>query len=266
MKLNRFAAVTDIHGNLPALQAVIAEIEAAGGVEAVVNLGDIVSGPLWPRETAALLMSLGWPTIAGNHERQALAAYPGPHDDDAFAAAELLPPQKAWLAALPPLLALDDGQVQLVHGTPSSDLAPLLETIQPGHAPGGNPGRREASLDEVRARLEGHTAGLVLCGHTHLPRVMQVGRTLVVNPGSLGRPAYDARRPLPHRAECGSPHARWALLERRPGGWQVQLRCTVYDWETAAARAASLGFEDWAFQLRTGRVGPREAAALGGLG
>ena len=85
----RIALVSDIHGNLPALEAVIAEI-ADAGADLVVNLGDIVSGPLWPQETARRLMALGWPTIAGNHERQVLtqpAARMGA--SDAFAAAAL---------------------------------------------------------------------------------------------------------------------------------------------------------------------------------
>jgi hypothetical protein len=78
------AVLSDIHGNLPALLAVLAQIDAEG-ITHVVNLGDIVSGPLWPRETAGRLMALGWPTIAGNHERQALAAAASASSDDGFA-------------------------------------------------------------------------------------------------------------------------------------------------------------------------------------
>ncbi|CAN7412416.1 metallophosphoesterase [Phenylobacterium sp. LjRoot219] len=64
----RFAAVSDIHGNLPALEAVIADIGAQGVTE-VVNLGDSLSGPLWPVETAGRLIALGWPSLAGNPSR-----------------------------------------------------------------------------------------------------------------------------------------------------------------------------------------------------
>ncbi len=135
--------------------------------------------------------------------------------------------------------------------------------MTPDHEPGAAPGVRPATADEVAARLGPTAATLVLCGHTHMPRTLQLGRTLVVNPGSLGRPAYDDVHPWPYRSECGSPHARWALFERGPAGWSVQLRATAYDWESAAARAESLGAHDWAWQLRTGRVGPSEAAALG---
>ena len=65
----KLAVVSDIHGNLLALRAVVAD---AGAVDGWLNLGDIVSGPLWPEETAQWLIERGWPTIAGNHERQVL--------------------------------------------------------------------------------------------------------------------------------------------------------------------------------------------------
>ena len=67
----RLAILSDIHGNLPALEAVLAEA-ARSNVDMIVNLGDILSGPLWPAETADRLMALNMPTIAGNHERQVL--------------------------------------------------------------------------------------------------------------------------------------------------------------------------------------------------
>jgi len=67
----RIAILSDIHGNLPALEAVVADAETRGCTQ-FLNLGDILSGPLWPAETADWLMPRGWPTIAGNHERQVL--------------------------------------------------------------------------------------------------------------------------------------------------------------------------------------------------
>ena len=68
----RIAAISDIHGNLGALDAVLADI-ARRGADLTVNLGDLLSGPLLPRETADRLMALDLPTISGNHERQLLA-------------------------------------------------------------------------------------------------------------------------------------------------------------------------------------------------
>src|SRR3984885_2595770 len=107
MTNSRIAVVSDIHGNLPALEAVWTEIERAAPA-LVVNLGDIASGPLWPQETVQWLMAHAaaeparWRTIAGNHERQALApdlARMGA--SDAYAARALGAPERAWLAALP---------------------------------------------------------------------------------------------------------------------------------------------------------------------
>lgn len=93
---DRFAVLSDIHGNLPALQAVLADMHDRG-VRHAVNLGDILSGPLWPAETADLLMGLNLPTIAGNHERQLLACQNkpgGPSDQYAFE--QTSPLQRAW--------------------------------------------------------------------------------------------------------------------------------------------------------------------------
>ena len=131
--MKRFAAISDIHGNLPALDAVLADI-ATQAVDAIVNLGDILSGPLWAAATADRLMALQLPTIAGNHERQLLTqTRERMSASDAHTDAELLPAQRAWLAGLPPTLALGD-EVFCCHGTPTSDLRYFLETVVPGFA------------------------------------------------------------------------------------------------------------------------------------
>jgi predicted phosphodiesterase len=256
----RLAFVSDIHGNLPALEAVLAEIEGAG-VDAVLNLGDIASGPLWPCETIDRLAALGWPTIAGNHERQLLTQ---PRDrmgpSDAFAAAAIGASQRAWLEALPPTLHFSDA-LWCCHGTPTSDLVYLLETVVPGFNRGSDPGLRAASAGELRQRLGSWARGpeLVVCGHSHVPRAMQcAGGPLLLNPGSVGLPAYDDAHPLPHVVENGSAHARWAIAERGATGWSVQLRATAYDFEAAARRAEHNRRGDWADALRSGRVGRME--------
>ena len=276
MTTSRIAIVSDIHGNLPALQAVWTEIErAAPGL--VVNLGDIASGPLWPCETVQWLMARAaaeparWRTIAGNHERQALAADVARMGaSDAYAARALGAPERAWLAALPGTQWLAD-DVLLCHGTPDSDLTYFMETVTPGFGGYGQRGVRMASVAELSARAAGTPAGgarsglsaaLILCGHTHVPRAMAVpGGPMVVNPGSVGVPAYDDVHPHPHFIENGSPDARWALVERdRRGAWHVQLRTTPYDWTSAATRAQANGRGDWADALASGFMGRSEPA------
>jgi predicted phosphodiesterase len=257
----RLGLVSDLHGNLPALEAILDDL-ARADVDLVVNLGDIVSGPLWPAETVDRLRPLGWPTIRGNHERQALDAQPARHGlADAFAARALGPSQRAWLDTLPPTLQPND-EVLCVHGAPGDDLRMLLETADPAVRPNGV---RPATASEVARRLgdalRGVPHALIVCGHTHVPRAVQLddGR-LVVNPGSAGQPAYEADdAPKPHRVEMGTPHARYAIVERRAAGWRVEFRALVYDHEAAARRALENGRPDWADLLRTGRIGRVEA-------
>jgi predicted phosphodiesterase len=252
----RIAVVSDIHGNLPALEAVHAEIERAG-VDAVVNLGDIASGPLWPAETIDWLMARGWPTIAGNHERQVLAPDRSRMSaSDAFAAERLDDRHRAWLSALPPLRRLND-EVWCCHGTPASDLHYLMETVTPNHQRGIDPGLRAATHGEIAERLGDWMQGpaVVLCGHTHVARIACApGGPLVVNPGSVGLPGFDDGHPWPHVVQAGSPHARWALLSRGDAGWQASLQATAYDWDAAADQAEANGRGDWADALRTGWV------------
>lgn len=254
----RLAAVSDIHGNLPALQAVVRDIERRGGVDAIVNLGDCVSGPLLPRETAQFLMARrDWTHLAGNHERQLLGD--GPHGaSDAHARAQLGACERAWLAALSPFgdLAGLDPQVRLCHGTPTSDLTYLLETVT-------CTGLRAASAAEIDARLgasqqaPGQAPSLILCGHTHVPRAVRTAAgTLIVNPGSVGLPAYEDDRPHPHVVENGAPDARYALLDRVDGRWQSALVSVAYDHAAMARLATERGRPDWAIALMTGRMTP----------
>jgi predicted phosphodiesterase len=258
--MQSFAAISDIHGNLPALDAVLADI-AALGVTRIVNLGDILSGSLWAAATADRLMALDLPTIAGNHERQLLSL---PRERmsaaDTHTADELQPRHRAWLAGLPESLRFDD-EVFCCHGTPTSDLAYFLETAVPGFAGlgrGAN-GVRPATLAEATERagtaLRGVAHGLILCGHTHMPRLLRLadGR-LIANPGSVGLQGFDDDHGHPHVIETRAPHARYALFERGAAGWNVSLRVVAYDWEAAARRAEREGRRDWAAALRTGFV------------
>lgn len=244
----RLAALSDIHGNLWALEAVLADI-ARRGADVIVNLGDILSGPLLPGETADRLMALGLPTIAGNHERQVLTLAPERMAaSDQYAHQQITQTQREWLGGLPATLLLNE-DVQMVHGTPESDVTYWLESVT---APQG---MRPATHAEVMERCAGARAPLVLCGHTHVPRAVQLddGR-LIVNPGSVGLQAYDDDRPYPHLVENGTPHARYALLEKGVRGWQVELLAVPYDWRAAAELAGRNGRADWEVALRTGRM------------
>jgi predicted phosphodiesterase len=241
----KLAAISDIHGNLGALEAVLADIRARGA-DLIVNLGDILSGPLMPPQTADLLMSLNLPTIRGNHERQLLETEPakmGPSDRHAHQT--LRPEHMAWIASLPATLRLSD-EIFLCHGTPTSDLKYFLETADEA-------GIRPATREEAGTRAGDVRAEIILCGHTHTPRATRLadGR-LVVNAGSVGLQAYDWDVPVPHKIQNGTPHARYVIIEKKPAGWQVETVAVAYDWECAAQLADKNNRPDWAIALRTG--------------
>lgn len=244
----RIAVVADIHGNLDALEAVVADL-ADAAPDLVVDLGDCLSGPLKPRETADRLMALGWPTVRGNHDRALVETDPaamGPSDRHAHEALD--DRHRAWLAAMPPTLRIE-GELLLCHGTPTSDDTYLTETLR-------SAGPEQATAAEMAERLGGLMATVVLCGHTHRPRLYRLasGQT-VLNPGSVGLPAYRDETPVPHMMAAGSPHARYALMERaRDGAWSFHFRAVEYDWDAAAALARRHGRLDWAEALATGWI------------
>ena len=241
----RLAVLSDIHGNLAALEAVIADLERRG-VRQVVNLGDSLSGPLLPRQTAQLLMAQDWVQLAGNHERQVLTLKPHVTSGvDFFTRAQLGPSELAWMATLQPRLAYA-GDLLLCHGTPRSDCEYLLETVTAA-------GLRAATAGEIAQRLGTETAPLVLCGHTHIARsVRTAGGQLIVNPGSVGIPAYDDDLPYFHLVENGSPDARYAIVEECAGLWHVQLITVPYDHASMAQLARQNGREDYAKALESG--------------
>ncbi|GLS33156.1 Predicted phosphodiesterase [Mesorhizobium albiziae] len=235
----RLAIVSDIHGNLRALEAVYAHIRQ-NAPDVIVNLGDCLSGPLWPEETAQYLIAEGWPTVHGNHDRT-VARTPADTMEpvDRFTHETLSAGSLAWLSGLPLRAALD-GDILLCHGSPTDDETFLLEEDGDTHFFPSN----EA---QIRAKLGDFDASLVLCGHTHTPRVVSLsGRQVIVNPGSVGVQAF------PGLTVTGSPHARYALATRTNGTWSVSHHTVGYDWAAAADRAVACGSPDWRHGLLTG--------------
>ena len=248
----RLAVIADIHGNLLALDAVLTDI-AARGVDLTVNLGDCVSGPLWPAETAARLMALGLPTVRGNHDRLVIEAEgEALYFSDRLAREQLGEAQRAWLAGLPMSLDLNVGgvAVRLFHATPTDDNTYLMEDKL-----GGRLVQSDAPVIRNRLGDLGDTR-LVLCGHSHLLRLLALDGVTVVNPGSVGQPAYsDPTPPDAHVSEAGSPHARYAIVTLRDGAVAaVDGIAVAYEWEAAARQAEAYGRAEWARGLRSGFV------------
>jgi predicted phosphodiesterase len=243
----RIALVSDIHGNLPALEAVLADTRRRA-VTSIINLGDSLSGPLLPLETARFLMKQEWVQLAGNQERQLLEfAAKGGGASDAHAHAQLTPDVFDWMRSLPHARPLDD-EVFLCHGTPRSDVEAFLDSVEGDHT-------RPATAAEIATRCTLNGPRLIACGHTHIPRVAQGPRgEFLVNPGSVGLQAYEDDHPHYYRVEGGDAYARYATIEKRGGAWHAQIHPVPYDFESMARLAERNGRPGWAHALRTGTM------------
>jgi predicted phosphodiesterase len=211
----RVAVLSDIHGALPALEAVLAEPDLRSA-DRIVLTGDIAAGPQ-PVETLDLLSSLGdrvsW--VRGNADRELAELARGgtgsvPDPVAGWAAAQLRPDQVELLAGLPPVVELDIaglGRTLFCHATPRDDEEVVLVDSSLGR------------WAEVLSGLDDEVTAVV-CGHTHMPFLRLAHRRTVINPGSVGMP-------------YGGAGAHWALLG---GGTRVSLRRTEFDLDAASAR------------------------------
>ena len=243
----QLAILADIHGNSRALEAVLEDAHRRGLTE-FVDLGDILSGPLEPRKTFDMLKQVRLVAqVSGNQDRAIVeASHPAPTRD--FLKADLGPELIEWLSKLP-LTALVADEILLCHGSPASDTTYLLEDVASG--------RPQVRPDaDILADLgEAAQWPVILCGHTHVPRVVQLENgPLLLNPGSIGLPAYDHDAPVPHFMETFSPHASYAVLEKTKRGWSASFHRIPYDHHGAAARARDLNRLDWAQGIEFGRM------------
>ena len=163
--MTKLAAIADVHGNCVALEAVLADI-AALGIRDVVNLGDHLSGPLEPRRTADVLIERGFPSIQGDQDRL-LVELDRAGTSNRADYRQLGRRHLDWLAGLPPTMIYRD-EVFLCHATPTSDTGYWLERVTDNGIVHASP------IEEVEAEAEGLTASLILCGHTHIPRVVRL--------------------------------------------------------------------------------------------
>ena len=217
----RVACLYDVHANLPALEAVLAEV-LAEHVDRIVIGGDLLPGPM-PRECLDAIFALGMPThcIMGNGDRGTLAARRGTiggqvppyfHEAMRWNGEQLTTRDERAIEAWPLTLRLNVhgiGDVLFCHATPRNDTEVFLKTTS------------DATLLPIFDPLGAH---LVVCGHTHMQFDRTVGRTRIVNAGSVGMPFQEAG-------------AYWLLLG--PG---VELRRTVYDLDAAATRVRATAY------------------------
>lgn len=239
----RIAAIYDIHGNLPALDAVLREIRRAR-VDLIVVGGDVLPGPM-PVETLARLLHLDVPTrfIQGNGDREVLAAMNGSQiaglpeqalEAVHWVARQLSPQDQKLLAGWPKTLRVpvpDVGDVLFCHATPRSDTE-IFTRLTPD--------------DRLLPLFQPLDASMIVCGHTHMQFDRTIGTTRVLNAGSVGMP-------------FGEPGAYWLLFEPH-----VTLCRTTYNLAEAAARVRKTQYPQAEYFAEHHVLNPpSEAAVLG---
>lgn len=242
----RVAVISDVHANVLALEAVLADI-ARHDVEKILNLGDHFAGPLWPKKTAAVMAELDMVAIRGNTDRYLTEGDPDLLDEEDLKIIDAIDGQPMeWLLQLPETAVYGDA-IFMSHGSPRSDETYWLDRKVKKQ------GFRVAAVEEIEAELPNGDYPVYCCGHTHIARVVTLpdGR-IVFNPGSVGRPSFNMNDP--QSAALLSPAAAYAIVELSAGKWHVNLRQVAYDNMAASAMAQSWGMADWARDLAEGRT------------
>ena len=222
----KIGLLSDVHANLPALEAVLEDLPP---VDAVVCAGDVVGYNPWPSECVERIRSVASVTVRGNHDRMVETPRRYAHNEMALAglehaAAELSAAQREWLRSRPERTTVADGAYRLVHSHP-------------------DPGERDSyvypkDFAGLRPYLDDHD-GLVL-GHTHVQHRATVDGRVVVNPGSVGQP------------RDGDPDAAYAVLDTARNA--VELRRTAYDVDRVRRKIEAEGLpSETAERLAEGR-------------
>jgi predicted phosphodiesterase len=250
----RLALLSDVHANLPALDAVLAEI-ASRGVDATYHLGDLVGYAPWPNETCERIAQAGIPGVAGNYDstvatdyKHCGCRYEDPRQEElshlsyAWTREQTSAEWKRWLGALPfrldvrPLGGHAAGPtVILVHGNQALNTVYVTED------------RSDDFLAKMGAGLGARAGDVVAFGHTHLPFHREVGGVHFVNTGSVGRP------------KDGDPRAGFVVLEAGASGARVEFVRVAYDVAKVAGaiRASTLPPEFAEFLETGGKLVPR---------
>jgi putative phosphoesterase len=228
----RIAALSDIHGNLLALDACLADLELQGGADAVVVAGDLcVDGPK-PKKVLQRLEQIGAACIRGNTDRylcedgSVRGLEPADLAQIAWTRREIGERWLSWLADLPFALRIgdDENQLLVVHANPKSD----DEHIWP-----------DAGESELDRLIGEERATAIAFGHLHIPFARLWRGKLLVNVSSAGLP------------KDGDPRAGYAIFTEREGGWEVKHRRVAFDVKKVATQLADCGIPESAELIAT---------------
>src|SRR6202165_2005885 len=229
--MKRFALISDIHANLPALRAVLADIDERKDVDGIYHLGDLTGYAPWPNEVVALLRERAIPGIAGNYDSTVATDYKhcgcradSPHEEELshlsyeWTRSHVTPETKKYLASLPFRIDirpfgghLSGPTITLIHGNQTLNTVYVTED------------RPESFLEKMGKNIGARSGDVICFGHTHKPRQRTLGGVQFINTGSVGRP------------KDGDWRACYVLLTLDQSGTKVEFMRVPYDVEQAAS-------------------------------
>jgi len=249
--METYAIISDIHGNSLALAAVLEDIRSRG-IKKIVNLGDHFFGALEPDVVAGMLNKTEMLCITGNTDREILESLDGKLDKEGMDRVKALLPKQAidWLKSLPKTATLDN-LFFVCHGTPESDDEYLLEHVTANGVFVYNDEYLVERTKHIKERI-------ILCGHSHVNRVIYLSNDkIILNPGSVGLPAYLGNGEHRFAMESMTPHAKYGIVYTDGQSINIEQVHCAYDWHKASDAARKNGNEKWAQYLLYGRM-PKE--------
>ncbi|QQL48712.1 metallophosphoesterase family protein [Mucilaginibacter ginkgonis] len=251
--MRTYAIISDIHGNLHALLAVLKDIRKRE-ITDIINLGDHFYGALEPEGVAEIIRENPMVCISGNTDRAILESIERDGTEShkpemKRVKGELSKQSVEWLKTLENTAVIDE-IIFACHGTPTSDNEYLLEKVT-------DKGLFVYNDEDLIEKTKDINEKVILCGHSHVNRVVYLSNgKVILNPGSVGLPAYLGSEKYQYRfaMESMTPHAKYAIIKVEGDSVAVEQVNVVYNWRKASKAARSNGNENWAQFLLTGRM------------
>jgi len=234
----RITLISDIHGNIPALEAVYQSIKEKN-ISEIYNLGDSLYGPLWPEETARFLINNNVKSIMGN-EDEILLKGPATKETVKYTLSQLSESSLNWVRTLPGFY--ENEVITLFHGTPNNNHEYFLEKISNGMVSIKTDEELSLSVKNIKTKYIGF-------GHSHLERVLILKEKILINAGSVGCPAFLDDDPI-HKMETFNNYAKYVIIDSQ----NTEICNIEYDYKKSSKRAKENNRDDWSKYIEHGRV------------
>jgi len=234
----KIALISDIHGNLPALESVYQSIKEKG-ISEVYNLGDSLYGPLWPEETAQFLIKNEIKSIMGNEDED-LINNKIKNETEKYTLNQLSEKSINWLKNIPNII--ENEYITLFHGMYNNNRKYFLENICNGNIIIKNNEEIMENIKEIKTKYIGF-------GHSHLEKILVIKEQILINAGSVGWAAFSDDDPI-HKIETLNNYAKYVFINDQ----NIEICNIEYDYKMASKKAKENNRKDWVKYIETGRI------------